>query len=118
MGNNIAFQAQGKTYQANATTASQTIAITPDGPCNQFVVASHEPTNATGKPVYFRVSNLSNVTVTAPGAGSPQYALVAPPCTIKCYTVPFQFSPSNPLYVAFITESGTAEAYFTPGEGL
>ena len=118
MANNIAFQACGKTYQANATTASQTVTITPDGPCNQLLVASHESTGGTGKPVYFRVSNLSNVTVTAPGPGSPQYALVAPPCTAKVYTVPFQFNPSNPLYVAFIAESGTAEAYFTPGEGL
>ena len=117
MANNISFQASGKTYQANATTTSQTITITPDGPCNQILVASHEATGGTGKPVYFRVSNLSNVTVTAPSAGNPQYALVAAPCTIKTYTVPFQFSPTNPLYVAFITESGTAECYLTPGEG-
>ena len=118
MANNIAFQASGKTYQANATTTSQTITITPDGPCNQLCVVSHETTGGTGKPVYLRVSNLSNVTVTAPAAGVPQYAFVAAPCTVKVYTVPFQFSPSNPLHVAFITESGTAEAYLTPGEGL
>lgn len=118
MANNIAFQAAGKTYQANATTTSQTITITPDGPCNQLLVASHEATNGTGKAVYFRISAASNVTVTAPGPGSPQYALVAVPCTTKIFTVPFQFSPSVPLYIAFISESGTAEAYFTPGEGL
>ena len=118
MANNIPFQVAGKTYQANATTTSQTITITPDGPCNQLLVASHEATGGTGKPVYFRVSSSSNVTVTAPGPGSPQYALLAAPCTIKAYTVPFQFSPTVPLYVAFITESGTAECYFTPGEGL
>ena len=118
MANNIPFQAQSKTYQANATTTSQTITITPDGPCNQVLVASHESTGGTGKPVYFRVSNQSNVTVTAPTAGNPQYAFIAAPCTIKSYTVPFQFSPSAPLYIAFITESGTAECYFTAGEGL
>ena len=118
MANNISFQAAGKTYQANASTTSQTITITPDGPCNQLLVASHEPTGGTGKPVYFRISNASNVTVTAPSAGNPQYAFIAAPCTIKTYTVPFQFNPSNPLYVAFITETGTAECYFTPGEGL
>jgi hypothetical protein len=33
------------------------------------------------------------------------------------YTVPQQFS-SNNMYIAFITESTTGEAYFTPGEGL
>ena len=118
MANNIAFQAAGKTYQANATITSQTITVTPDGPCNQLLVASHESSGGTGKPVYFRISNQSNVTITAPGLGSPQYAFVAVPCSIKSYTVPFQFSPTAPLYIAFITESGTAECYFTPGEGI
>lgn len=118
MANNIPFQAQSKTYQANATTTSQTITITPDGPCNQLLVASHEPSNGTGKAVYFRVSNQSNVTVTAPVPGTPQYGFIAVPSSLKSYTVPFQFSPSAPLYIAFITESGTAECYFTAGEGV
>lgn len=118
MANNIAFQSAGKTYQANASTTSQTITITPDGPCNQLLVTSHEATNGTGKAVYFRISNQSNVTVAAPTNAAPSYAFIAVPSTVKTYTVPFQFNPSNPLYVAFITETGTAEAYFTPGEGL
>jgi hypothetical protein len=118
MANNIPFQSCSKTYQANATTVSQTITITPDGPCNQVLVASHEPTSGTGKPVYFRISNLANVTVTAPSPGNPQYAFVAAPCTIKSYTIPYQFSPSAPMYIAFLTESGTAECYFTAGEGV
>lgn len=118
MANNIPFQVAGKTYQANATTTSQTITITPDGIANQLIVSSHEATGGTGKSVYFRISNQSNVTVIVPSAGNPQYALVAVPSTIKSYTVPFQFNSSNPLYVAFITESGTAECYFTPGEGM
>ena len=117
MANNIPFQAQSKTYQANATTTSQTITITPDGPCNQVLVASHESTGGTGKPVYFRVSNQSNVTVTVPAAGTPSYCLVSVPGTIKTFTVPYQFSPSKPLYIAFIGE-GTSECYFTAGEGL
>lgn len=118
MANNIPFQAQSKTYQANATITSQTITITPDGPCNQLLVTSHEASNGTGKAVYFRVSNLSNVTVTAPTPGTPQYGFIAVPSTVKSYTVPFQFSPSAPLYIAFITETGTAECYFTAGEGI
>ena len=108
MANNIAFQSCSKTYQANATTTSQTITVTPDGPCNQVLVASHE-SSASSKAVYFRISNQSNVTVTAPSAGNPQYALLAVPNSAKVYTVPFQFSPSKPLYIAFITESSTAE---------
>jgi hypothetical protein len=66
MGNNIAFQAQGKTYKANVTTSSQVITVVADSPCNQICVANHQPTGGTGQPVYFAVSNLANVTVTAP----------------------------------------------------
>ena len=76
----------------------------------------HENT-ASGKPVYFAIGN-SSVTVTAPSAGSPQYSLIAVPCQNLVVTVPNQFKPSDGLYIAFITETGTAECYFTPGEGL
>ena len=117
MGNNIAFQAQGKTYKANVTTSSQTITVTSDSPCNQICVANHQPTGATGFPVYFTVSNLSNVTATVPVAGTPVYALVSVPGTIKVFTIPYQFSPGANMYIAFIGEAAS-ECYFTPGEGL
>jgi len=116
MANNIAFQAMGKTYKANATTTSQTIAITSDSPCNQLLVSSHESQNG-GKPVYFVVSSNASVTCTAPSNGSPQYSLLIAPGNQIVYTIPQQFSSAN-VYVAFITESTTGEAYFTPGEGL
>ena len=116
MANNIAFQAMGQTYKANVAITTQTITITPDGPCSQVCVANHQSSQG-GQPVYFRVSNLANVTVSVPAAGAPAYCLVSVPGTIKTFTVPFQFSPTNPLYVAFIGE-GTSECYFTPGEGL
>jgi hypothetical protein len=115
MANNIAFQAMGKTYQANATTTSQRITITADSPCNQLLVSSHEA--ASGKAVYFVVSSNSSVTCVAPTAGNPQNSLLVSPGNQIVYTVPVQFS-SNPLYIAFITESATGEAYFTPGEGM
>lgn len=117
MGREAAFQPMGKTFQANANTVSSVITITPDGPCSQLLVASHE-NSSTGKPLYFRISNSSTVTVTAPTTSTSSYALLVVPSSIRAYTVPFQFSPSNPLYVAIIAESGTAECYFTPGEGL
>ena len=116
MANNIAFQASGKTWKANVTTSSQTITITPDGPANQVCVANHQSSQG-GQPVYFNISNQSNVTCSVPNAGAPTYCLVSVPGTIKVFTVPFQFSPSAPLYIAFIGE-GTSECYFTPGEGL
>jgi hypothetical protein len=116
MANNIAFQSMGKTYQANATTTSQRIQILADNPCNQVLVANHENTSS-GKPVYFRMGN-STVTVTAPTAGSPQYGFVSVPGSTRVYTAPSQFTPTDGLYIAFITESATGEIYFTPGEGL
>lgn len=119
MANNIPFQAMGKTSKASANTSSQTITITPDGVCNQVCVANHQSSQG-GHPVYFNVSTLSNVTVTAPtgGGSNATYCLLSVPGTIKSYTVPFQFSPSNPLYIAYITETSTSECYFTPGEGF
>jgi len=116
MANNIPFQAQGKTYKANVTTSSQTITITADSPCNQLLVANHQPTGATGQPVYFLVSSNASVTVTLPSNGSPQYALVSVPGTTKSFTVPNQISSGN-TYVAFIGEAAS-ECYFTPGEGI
>jgi len=91
MANNIAFQAQGKTYKANVTTSSQTITITADSPCNQLCVANHQPTGSGGQPVYFQVSNLANVTCTAPASGAPSYALVSVPGTIKVLLFPSRF---------------------------
>jgi hypothetical protein len=117
MGNNIAFQAQGKTYKANVTTSSQTITITSDSPCNQLMVANHQPSGAGGQPVYFVVSNLSNVTASLPANGSPQYSLVSVPASMKVFTVPYQFTSGTNMYIAFIGE-GASECYFTPGEGL
>lgn len=117
MANNIAFQAMGKTYQANATITSQRIQILADNPCNQVLVSSHENTAGTGKPVYFRMGN-STVTVTVPTAGNPQYCFVALPGQNKVFTAPSQFTSTDGIYIAFATETATAECYFTPGEGL
>jgi hypothetical protein len=116
MGNTIAFQAMGKTYKANVTTSTQTITVTADSPVNQILVANHQPTGATGYPVYFQVSTASNVTVSLPVAGTPSYCLVSVPGSTKVYTVP-QCSSTQTLYIAFIGEAAS-EAYFTPGEGL
>jgi hypothetical protein len=108
------FQPMGKTHKANATTTSLT--ITADGPCQQLLVSSHESTT-NGKPIYFVISNLSNVTVTAPAAGAPSYSMLVCPGQQIVYTVNQQLSPGTNLYIAFITESTTGECYFTPGEG-
>lgn len=117
MGNNIAFQAQGRTYQANATVTSQRILVQSDVGCNQVLVSSHENQSGTGRPVFFRISSDSGVTVAVPTAGNPEYCLMISPGAQKVFTVPQQFTPAG-LYIAFITDGGTPSAYFTPGEGL
>jgi hypothetical protein len=113
---NSAFQAMGQTYKANTTTASQTITVTANSPCNQLCVSNHQPTGATGYPTYFLVSTQSNVTVSLPVAGTPSNCLVSVPGTIKVFTIP-QVSPTQNVYIAFIGEAA-AECYFTPGEGV
>jgi hypothetical protein len=117
VGNNIAFQPMGKTHKANATTTSQVITVTADSPCNQLLVSSHESSQG-GQPVYFRVSNQSNVTVVVPNNTTSQYCLVAVPGATHSFTIPYQFSNTTNMYIAFITETTTAECYFTPGEGI
>jgi hypothetical protein len=117
MANNIPFQAQGKTYKANATTSSQTITIYADSPCNQLLVANHQPTGSGGQPIYFNISANSTVTASIPANGSPQYCLVSVPASTKSYTIPYQFSNTTPMYIAFIG-AGASECYFTPGEGF
>jgi len=116
VGNNIAFQACGKTYKANVTTGSQTITVTSDSPCNQICVANHQPSQG-GQPVYFQVSSNASVTASVPAPGAPSYILVSVPGTIEVYTIPQQFSNTANTYIAFIGE-GSSECYFTPGEGL
>ena len=117
MANNIAFQAMGKTYKANATTSTQRITVTSDTPCNQLLVANHQPSGATGNAVYFVVSTDANVTATLPVAGTPSYGLLSIPASNKVFTVPTQFSANSNIYIAFVGE-GVSECYFTPGEGI
>jgi hypothetical protein len=121
MSNITAFQAMGKTYKANATTTTQTITIYADSPCNQLLVANHDPSGSGGFPTYFNVSSNASITCTAPSNGSAQYALVSVPGQNKVFTIPGQFTPNTAMYIAFITDvgaTGAVQCYFTPGEGL
>lgn len=116
--NNIAFQAMGKAYKASANTVSQSFQVTADSPCNQVMVVNHSNPQS-GQPVYFTFGN-SSVTVAAPtGSGAnASYAMVSIPNSVITITVPKQFTPTDGLYVAYITETLTGECYFIPGEGL
>ena len=111
-----AFQPNGKTYKLGANTTSQVVAVNSDSFAGQYLFVNHE--NATsGLPVYVRMSTQGNLTITTPSAGTPQYAIPIPQDSVVVLTGP-QCSASTPVYIYFISESGTPEVYVTPGEGL
>jgi len=117
MANNIAFQPMGKTYKLNAATTIQQLTLYSDSPVQQYMLVSHEPTGGTGQPVYVRISNSATSNVALPANGSPSYAIVVPPDTQMVITG-IQVTNTSPVYVTFVSELGTPEAYLTPGEGL
>lgn len=111
MGNNIAFQACGKTYQANVTANAAQVTVVADSPCNQLYVA-----NPGANAGFFLVTSNASVNVALPGANA-SYALVIAAGTEKVFTVPQQFSNTVNTYISFIGTANTT-CYFTPGEGL
>ena len=116
MANNIAFTPMGKTYKLNAATTIQQITLYSDSPSNQYMIVSHENA-ASGQSVYVRISTSATANVALPGNGSPNYAIVVPQDTRMVVTGP-QVTNTAPVYVTFVSESGTPEAYIVPGEGL
>ena len=117
MANNIAFQPMGKLYKLNAATTVQQITLYSDSPVQQYMIASHEPSGGAGQPVYVRISNSPTANVALPTNGSPQYGLVVPPDIVMVVTGP-QVTNTSPVYVTFVAESDTPEAYIVAGEGL
>jgi len=117
MANNIAFQPMGKTYKLNAATTVQQLTLYSDSPVQQYMLVSHEPAGGAGLPVYVRISNSATANVALPANGSPNYSVIVPPDTVMVITGP-QSTNTAPVYVTFVAESGTPEAYVTPGEGL
>jgi len=117
MANNIAFTPMGKTYKLNAATTIQQLTVYSDSPSNQYMLVSHEPTGGSGQPVYVRISTSASANVALPANGSPSYAVVVPPDTQMVVSGP-QVTNTAPVYITFVSESGTPEAYLVPGEGL
>jgi len=116
MANNIAFTPMGKIYKLNAATTIQQITMYSDSPSNQYMIVNHENAN-TGLPVYVRISNSATANVAIPTNGTPQYAVVVPQDTRMVISGP-QVTNTAPVYVTFVSETGTPEAYIVPGEGL
>jgi hypothetical protein len=116
MANNIAFQPMGKTYKLNAATTIQQLTLYSDSPSNQYMLVNHENAN-NGLPVYVRISNSATANVALPTNGSPQYSVIVPQDSVVIVTGP-QVTNTAPVYVSFVSESGTPEAYIVAGEGL
>lgn len=115
MANNIAFQPMGKTYKITANNAGpQIIQFGADYPVNQYLLVSHEA--AAGQPSYVRLSATS-ANATAPTSNTGGYGIPIPPLTTIVFTGP-QCSATANVFFSAITESGSAEIYITPGEGL
>lgn len=117
MANNIAFQPMGKTYKLNAATTVQQVTVYSDSPSNQYMLISHEPTGGAGLPVYVRISTSATANVALPTNSTPTYSVVVPPDIQMVITGP-QVTNTAPVYVTFVSESGTPEVYLTPGEGM
>ena len=112
MANNIPFQPMGKTSLLTATTTSSTVSVTADSPVNQFMFV-----NTGTNDVFVHMSLASNVAVIRPTAGSPQYGFCVAANSYKVVTNG-QSSANVTVYVAGVSNTGTALVYVTPGEGL
>jgi len=112
MANNISFQPMGKTTLLTATTTSSTVSVTADSPVNQFMFV-----NTGTNDVFVHMSLASNVVVTRPTAGTPQYGFCVAANSYKVVTNG-QSSANVTIYVAGVSNTGTALVYVTPGEGL
>jgi len=116
MANNIAFTPMGKIYKLNAATTIQQITMYSDSPSNQYMIVNHENAN-TGLPVYVRISTSATANVGIPTNATPNYAIVVPQDTRMVVSGP-QVTNTAPVYVTFVSETGTPEAYIVAGEGL
>jgi len=112
MANNIAFQAMGKTALLTATTTTSTVSVTADSPVNQFMIV-----NTGTNDVFLHMSSNSSITVVRPTAGNNQYGLCVGANSYKVITNS-QSSATTTIYVAGVSNTGTALVYITPGEGL
>jgi len=117
MANNIAFQPMGKTYKLNAATTVQQVTVYSDSPVQQYMLVNHETPGAQSLAVYVRISTSATANVALPTNNAANYAIVVPPDTVMVVTGP-QVTNTSPVYVTFVSESDTPEAYLTPGEGL
>ena len=113
MSNITAFQPMGKTFVLVANSTSQTVTLSSDSPTNQYLFVSHEA--AAGQPVYVRISPTSGNAAAVPNATSGNYGIPIRPGSDIVLT---GASTTANVSITFLTATGTANVYVTPGEGL
>ena len=111
MANNIAFQPMGKTYLLQANSTSQSINVSADSPVQQYHFTNHDASTAA----FVRITTSAANAVVPNSAG--QYGFPVRHGTDLVITS-HQCSPNVNVVVSFVTASGTANIYVTPGEGL
>ena len=112
MARDSAFQPMGKTTLLTATTSTSTVTVTADSPSSQFMVV-----NTGTNDVFVNMSANSSITATRPTAGTAQYGFCVGANSYKVITNS-QSSANVSIYVAGVSNAGTALVYITPGEGL
>jgi hypothetical protein len=113
MANNIAFQAKGKTTRLNVSNVANTVVILADNPSNQLRIH-----NGTAVEVFVHINTTGTENAAVPVAGTPAYGWVLHNNSTVVFTVPGQATDANTCYVSAIVNTGTANVFITPGEGL
>ena len=109
-----AFQPMGKTYVLVGNSTSQTVTITADSPVSQYLFVNHELAS-TGQPLYVRISRTSGNAAAVPNATSGNYGIPIRPAESLVLSGP---NSTGNVFISFLTSTGTANVYVTPGEGL
>jgi len=116
MAYNQAFYPMGRTFVLSGTTTNQSANIYADSPCAQYLFVNHEVAS-TGQPVYVRISSTAGNNAAVANATSGNYGVPIRPAESLVLSGP-QCSSSANVFITFITATGTANVYVTPGEGM
>jgi len=111
MANNIAFQPMGKTYLLAANSTSQSINVSADSPVQQYRLTNHDTTNAA----FVRITTGASNAFVPNAAGTYGFPVRY---NDDIVITAAQCSPNVNVVISFITASGTANVFVTPGEGL
>lgn len=109
------FYPMGRTFVLSGTTTNQSANIYADSPSGQYLFINHEVAS-TGQPVYVRISATSGNNAAVANATSGNYGVPIRPAESIVLSGPQCSSGSN-VFITYITATGTASVYVTPGEG-